>query len=188
MFWIFLTLAIAGFVLLAGSFFFGHDHDHDHDFSHDMDHGHDHGGDGHAGTESTISIFSTKIFFTFIMCFGATGAICMHSGVGTTGSLLISLGSGIVCGLIMLAMLRLLYSQQASSDINFSSARGKNGTVITGISENEFGAISVYSEGRQFEVAAKGVDGKEFSRGTIVKIVGMHGNQAIVDVIDPPNS
>jgi hypothetical protein len=61
---------------VAGGFLFGHDHDHD--FSHDFDHDVDHGGGPDTG--GVISIFSTRVVFTFIMGFGAAGAIANSYG------------------------------------------------------------------------------------------------------------
>ena len=70
---VFLTLALAGFVLLVFGWIFGHDHDFGHDFSHDF--GHDMGHD--VDQEGTISIFSLRVLATFVMGFGAAGFVCV---------------------------------------------------------------------------------------------------------------
>jgi hypothetical protein len=64
---VFIAIAAAGFILLLGGSVFGHDHDHD---AH-VDHEHD----GEGADEPTVSIFSIKVLATFVMGFGAGGAI-----------------------------------------------------------------------------------------------------------------
>src|SRR5437867_3760007 len=119
---VFVAIALAAFILVAGAFLFGHDHDtgHDHgDSSHDVD----------AGGEPTISIFSTKAIGTLLMGFGAAGAIAMHYGLSHIPASLIGLVCGLVLGSLMYGIQVLFYKQQASSLVPTSSALGCTGTV-----------------------------------------------------------
>src|ERR1051325_9361170 len=87
---VFVAIAIASFILVGGSFLFGHDHDV----------GHDHGDAGHdtdtGGGEPTVSIFSTKVLGTLFMGFGAAGAIGSLYGMSHLAASLIGfcLGGG----------------------------------------------------------------------------------------------
>jgi len=88
---IFAAIAVAAFIIAAGSFLFGHDIDHDVD--------HDVGHDAGAG-EGTISIFSTKVIATMLMGFGAAGAIARYYGLGYPASSAIGVGFGVVLAAI----------------------------------------------------------------------------------------
>ncbi len=181
-FWIFLSLAGGAAFLLVFALIFGHDHDHDHDIGgHEAGHGHD--GHGHDGEESTVSIFSTKVIYTFVMSFGAAGAISTYCGLGEVVSSLIGAGSGIILGLVVFAGLRLLYSQQGSTKIDFTGAVGKNANVITSITDGGLGSINTSIQGALVNFTAKAVDNKEFKRGSMVRIVDLQGSIAIVDII-----
>src|SRR6185436_20074679 len=94
---IFVAIAVAAFILVAGSFLFGHEHDA----------GHDHSGLSHdfgVGGEPTISVFSTKSLGTLLMGFGAAAAIAMHYGLSYIPASLI----GLVCGLVLGSLMFLI--------------------------------------------------------------------------------
>jgi len=118
---VFVAIAIASFILVGGSFLFGHDHDV----------GQDHGDAGHdtdaGGGEPTISIFSTKVLGTLFMGFGAAGAIASLYGMSHLAASLIGLGCGAVLGGVMYLVLGVFYSQQASSLVPTSAACGLRG-------------------------------------------------------------
>src|SRR6266576_1290218 len=119
---IFISIAIAAFIIAVGSFLFGHDHDFDHDHDHDAGHG-DHGG---VSGEATISIFSTKVIATLLMGFGAAGAIAVHYGASTLVASLVGLGCGVALGGVMYFILELIYRQQCDSLVPTSAAVGRN--------------------------------------------------------------
>src|SRR5437867_3357295 len=125
---IFVSLAVAAFIIVGGSFLFGHDHDvgHDHDASHDVDSG---------SAEPTISIFSTKVMATLVMGFGAAGAIAVHYGANYITASLIGVLSGAALGGLMYLVLELFYQQQCSSLVPTSAAVGTTGSVTVTIGE-----------------------------------------------------
>src|SRR5690348_869939 len=112
---IYLGIAIASFVAVAGTFLFGHDHDLDHD--HDM-HG---GGIG----DHEISIFSPKIIFSFTLGFGAAGAMASSYGVRALFCVLCGIAIGLLMSLATYGIMALFYKQQASSIIPTDSAIGQ---------------------------------------------------------------
>src|SRR5512138_882377 len=106
---IFISIALAAFVIVGGSFLFGHDVDSDHDGG-DMGHDTDAG-----GAEATISIFSTKVIGTLLMGFGAAGAIAVHYGAAYIVASIIGVVFGALLGGLMYLVLGLFYSQQSTS-------------------------------------------------------------------------
>jgi membrane-bound ClpP family serine protease len=176
---IFLAIAIGSFILIAGSFLFGHDHDTDHgDVGHGVD-GHDVGHD----MEPTISFFSLKVIATLTMGFGAAGAIARQYGADYLVASLIGLGVGIVLSLLMYFLLDIIYKQQASSLVQTSSAIGQTGIVQTGIAPGEFGEVSLNLAGQYMTYLAKSAAGKNIPKGRTVKVVGAVGSELLVEEV-----
>src|SRR5580765_8317911 len=96
---VYLGIALASFVAVAGTFLFGGDHDADHD--------HDHGF-GHE-----IGVFSPKIIFSFTLGFGAAGSIASAYGLRALWCLLSGLVFGFILGCGAYGILALFYKQQA---------------------------------------------------------------------------
>jgi hypothetical protein len=90
---IFISIALGSFIIVAGSFLFGHDHDVGAADGHDLD---------ASGGEPAISIFSTKVIATLLMGFGAAGSIAMHYGLGYITASLV----GVLCGLVLVTKTR----------------------------------------------------------------------------------
>src|SRR5437867_1740950 len=177
---IFIALAVGSFVLIAGSFLFGHDHDADHhvDIAHaaggsDVDH------DG----EPAISFFSMKVLATLTMGFGAAGAIAHTYGSDYLISSLWGLGTGIVLSLGMYLMLKVIYKQQSSSLVQTSSAIGQIGTVTIPIDSNALGEVSLDISGRYMTYLAKSSSRNAIAKGRSVKVVDVVGSELVVEEI-----
>ncbi len=166
---IFIAIAIGAFILVAGSFLFGHDHDVDHDLDHDA--------------EPTIGIFSMKVIGTLAMGFGAAGAIARNYGSDYLISSLWGLGTGAVLGLLMYGVLRVIYTQQASSLVETSSALGQQASVTTSIGQDMTGEIEVFIGGRKMVYLARSEDGKEIPKGRLVQVVQVSAGELIVKEI-----
>lgn len=176
---IFLAIAIGSFILIAGSFLFGHDHDTDHgDVGHDGD-SHDIGHD----MEPTISFFSLKVIATLTMGFGAAGAIARQYGADYLIASLIGLGVGVVLSLIMYFLLDIIYKQQASSLVQTSSAIGQTAIVQTGIAAGGFGEVSLNVAGQYMTYLAKSAGDKDIPKGKTVKVVGIVGSDLVVEEV-----
>lgn len=171
---IFAAIAIASFILVAGSFFFGHDHDAGHDAGHDASHDAD-------GNEPTISIFSTKVLGTLLMGFGAAGAIARVYHVELVPASLIGLLCGLVLGGLMYLVLGVFYKQQASSLVATSVAVGCTGTVTVSIGENAMGEVSVFMQGQYGTFLASSKDGSPIPKGQAVQVVRTIGSQLVVE-------
>lgn len=173
----FTLIAVFGLFMLLGGLIFGHDHDHD--FSHDHDFGHDVDHDVGTG-EPTVSIFSVKVLGTFIMVFGAAGAIARYSEQGVLVSSLWGAGSGVVIAAVMYGLLTLLYSQQATTTVRAQSLVGSLGTVTVSIGDNEAGEVGIQSGSQYVQYTAVSEDGSQISKDQTVEVSKVVGEQLIV--------
>ena len=172
---IFISIALAAFLVMAGSFLFGHDDDAgtDHgDVGHDVDSG---------DSEPTISIFSAKVIATLLMGFGAAGAIATYYRADYVVASLIGLAAGSLLAGLMYLILGVFYRQQASSLTPTNAAIGCSGTVTVSISEGAQGEIGLNLEGQYRTFSASAEDGKAIPKGQTVRVVKMLGSQLVVE-------
>jgi membrane-bound ClpP family serine protease len=175
----FVTIALASFILVAGSFFLHFDHDGGLD--HDVDHGTDHGGGD--GDEHTISLFSSKVLGMLTMGFGAAGAIAKSYQASYLTASLIGAGSGAALAAGMYGLLTLIVRQQSNSLIPTDSLVGASGTVVVAIFPEAVGEVGVSFAGQYTVYSAKSHDGKEIAKGRTVRIVQTLGSQLVVQEI-----
>ena len=172
---IFAAIALGAFIIVAGAFLFGHDHDlggdFDHDFSHDM------GPDIHG----IVGIFSTKVIFTFIMGFGAAGAIAQSYGTGYPLASLVGIVAGIVLATLMYGIILLFTEQQSNSVIGVDSLLGCTGTVTVPIDKDAIGEIGVSVSGEYRTYAARTQGSMALPKGHSVRIVNVGGPVLTVD-------
>lgn len=172
---IFVAIALAGFIVVAGAFLIGHDHDlgggFDHDFSHDA------GPDVHG----IISIFSTRVVFTFIMGFGAAGAIAQFYGTGYPIASIIGVAAGIVLATLMYGVILLFTEQQANSIIAADALLGCTGAVTVLIDKDGIGEIGVSVGGEYRTYPARMQGPGSLQKGHAVRIVGVAGPVLTVD-------
>jgi len=168
----FLTILGVGlaYILVTGllGHIFGGDNDTDGDVSGDNDSSHD-----------TISVFSPKVIALFMVGFGAGGSVATYYDLGVIASTLIGLGSGFALGGIALLGLRLLYGQQASSEISIGDAVGLTGIVTIDIPAVGTGEVGVTVRGQYmtYFAASRGIS---IPRNTSVKIESVAGSYLIV--------
>jgi membrane protein implicated in regulation of membrane protease activity len=168
--------ALAGFgvllllsMLLVGELFGG-----DHELSHEMVVGHD---IDHSGGPS---IFSTRIIAAFITAFGVGGVVGRYYGLSHP----LSSGIGVVFGVVMSTAVyqfaKILYSQQASSELHMSNLVGTSAEVSVAIPANGVGQVVVQSRGERTEHIARGAGGAAIARGTQVTITSVGGDSITV--------
>jgi membrane protein implicated in regulation of membrane protease activity len=172
---IFVAIALAGFIVVAGAFLFGHDHDLGGDVDHDFSH------DAGPDTPGIVGIFSTKVVFTFVMGFGAAGAIAQSYGTGNPIASLIGVAAGIVLAALMYGIILLFTEQQANSIVAADSLLGCTGTVTVPIDKDAIGEIgvSVGGEYRTYPARMQGPSGLQ--KGHSVRIVDVEGPVLTVD-------
>jgi membrane protein implicated in regulation of membrane protease activity len=174
---VFAAIAIAAFVIVAGSFLFGHDHDmdHDHDLGHDVDAG---------DSEPTISVFSSKVMATMLMGFGTAGAIAKYYQANYVVASLVGVLFGLVLAAVMYLILNLFYKQQASSLVATESAVGRTGTVTVSIGEGSMGEVGVHVDGQYCNYSASAADNRPIAKGQPVRVVRTVGSQLIVEPVE----
>jgi len=179
---LFIIVGSVGLVLFLISMFgFGGDHEvgHDGDFSHDGDAGHD-------GSDS-VSLFSYRVIVTFLAAFGAAGAIARYYSCG----MLLSAVIGVICGVLVALfawwLINLAFKQQASSLVTNEDLIDKIAMVITPISGNVLGEVSVEVKGQRQSYHAKAKDGRDIPENASVKIIENHGVFLIVEPVNQTN-
>jgi membrane protein implicated in regulation of membrane protease activity len=178
---IFLGLTAAGLILLVGGSIFGHDHDVDSDHDGHLDHD--------AGqAEATVSIFSVKVLGSFIMGFGAGGAIASYYGMGPLPASFVGLAVGFLMGLLMYGVLRLIYGQQSTSVLNTSAAVGEIGTVTVAIGKNGTGEVALTLRGQHRSFLASSADPNAIAKGRQVRVVSTAGSQLVVREMTEANA
>lgn len=151
-------------MLVVGEVFGG-----DHDLGHaDADHG---GGPGP---------FSSRVIASFLTAFGVGGVVSQYYGLSHPASS----GIGVVAGVIMAGLVyqfaRLLFSQQASTDLTMRSLVGASAVVSVAIPSGGVGQVSLSAGGELVEHVARSADGQSVARGAPVVIVGLGGDAVVV--------
>jgi membrane-bound ClpP family serine protease len=174
---IFISIALASFLVLAGSFFFGHDHDTDHAEPGHPDAGHDLSHDA----EPAISFFSVKTIATLTMGFGAAGTIARQYGADYLVSSLWGLGTGILLSLLMYLMLKLIYRQQSTSLVQTASTIGSTAMVTISIDAEAPGQVSLELGGQYLTFIASSSRRRPIPKGRSVKVVNVVGSELVVE-------
>jgi len=177
---IFIGITIAGFILLVGGSIFGHDHDVDHDHGGHLDHGHD--------AEATVSMFSVKVIGTFVLGFGAGGAIAAFYGANPLMASFVGLAVGFLMGLLMYWIMRIIYGQQSTSIVTTDTAVGEVGTVTVAIGRNGTGEVALTLGGQHRSFLASSADPNGIPKGRRVKVVHTTGSQLVVREVDVTNA
>jgi membrane protein implicated in regulation of membrane protease activity len=172
--WIYLAIALFGVILLVSMLLVGDLFGGDHELSHEMVAGHDvdHGGGP--------SVFSTRIMASFLTAFGVGGVVGRYYGFSHPTSS----GIGVVFGLVMSSAVyqfaKMLYSQQASSELHMSGLVGKTAEVSIAIPADGVGQIVVAAGGERTEHIARAADRKPIARGVSVVIAAIGGDSLTV--------
>ncbi|MBI4477845.1 MAG: hypothetical protein HY654_11765 [Acidobacteria bacterium] len=173
---VYAAIAVFGFVFLLVMLFvgelFGGDHDAGaHDFP--ADHG-----DADAG--GGPSVFSARVMAAFLTAFGAAGVVARYYNLSHPAASGLGVASGIVLAGIVYQFARLLYSQQASSEVRMTALVGRSAEVSVAIPEGGVGQITLSFGGERSEHLARSADGLALLRGTEVVITGLRGDSVVV--------
>ncbi|CAN5714996.1 hypothetical protein BH24ACI5_BH24ACI5_07090 [soil metagenome] len=165
-FTVFLAICAAGFLFLMVALLFGGLFDFfeaDHDF--------DSGGPG---------FFSTRVMAVFVTTFGGAGAVATYYGLPPIPAALVGLATGLVFGAAIYALARMLYQQQASSDVLSSDLIGAVGRVVIAIPAGGVGQVRVRLGEELMDKIARTRDGIAIPENTAVKIDEVLGETVIV--------
>ena len=165
-FTVFLAVCAVGFLFLLISLVFGGLFDFfetDHDF--------DTGGPG---------FFSSRVMAVFVTAFGGFGAVATYYGLGAVPASLVGFGSGLVFGGAIYALARVLYNQQASTEVRAGDLVGAIGRVVIGIPSGGVGQIRVRLGEELMDKIARTRDGIAIAENTSVQIEEVLGETVIV--------
>lgn len=167
---VFLVIAFVGFAFLAIAMFFGEIFDF---FGGDVDHG-----TGDAGP----SILSGRVLGVFVTAFGGTGALATHFGFGVLPASVAGFVSGLVFGGAIYAFGRLLYNQQASTDVSAPDLLWKSARVTVGIPADGLGQVRVQIGDEIVDKVARSKSGAAIAANSIVVIDQVLGEIVIVQL------
>ena len=170
------AIAAFDFLFLLALLFVGELFGGDHDVSaHELSLGHgdvDHGGGP--------SIFSSRIMASFLTAFGVGGVVARYYNLSHPAASGVGIVSGLVMGGVVYQFAKILYSQQASSEVRMTALVGRSGEVSVAIREGGVGQITMTFGGERTEHIARSVDGGALPLGTDVVITGLRGDSVLV--------
>ena len=171
---IYAAIGAVGFLILLVMLFVG-DVGGDHDIGgHDVSVDHadaDHGGPG---------IFSVRIMAAFLTAFGVGGVVARYNGLSHPAASGVGVLAGIVMAGLVYQFARMLYAQQASSEVRMNTLIGKSAEVSVAIPASGIGQVVVIASGERSEHIARGAGGLAVARGTEVVVTGLRGDSVIV--------
>ncbi len=165
-FTVFLAICAAGFLFLMVALVFGGLFDFfeaDHDF--------DSGGPG---------FFSSRVMAVFVTTFGGAGAVATYYGLPPIPAALVGFAVGLVFGGAIYALARVLYGQQASTDVRSSDLVGAVGRVVIAIPAGGVGQIRVRLGEELMDKIARTRDGVAIPENTAVEVDDVLGETVIV--------
>jgi membrane protein implicated in regulation of membrane protease activity len=162
-----------GFILLMGMLVLGDMFGGDHEV------GSDHADVGH-GDVGGPSLFSVRTMAAFLTAFGVGGILGRYYGLSHPAASGVGVAAGAVMAGIVYQFAKLLYSQQASSEIRMTSLVGRTAEVSIAIPAGGIGQVSLSVGGERSEHIARAADGGEVPRGAEVVITGLRGDSVVV--------
>jgi len=173
---VYAAIGAVGFLLLLFMLIFG-EMGGDHDLP---------GGDvdaGHVdfGHEGGPSVFSLRIMSAFLTAFGVGGVVARFLDLSHIAASGIGVASGVVLAGLVYQFARILYSQQASSEVQMSTLVGQTAQVAIGIPRAGVGQVTLVAGGERTMQIARSRDGEPIPAGADVIITAVSGEAVIVD-------
>jgi len=165
-FTVFLAVCAVGFLFLVLALVFGGLFDF-----FDSDHDFETGGPG---------FFSSRVMAVFVTAFGGFGAVGTYYGLAPVPASLLGFGSGLVFGGAIYALARVLYNQQATTEVRAGDLVGSIGRVVVGIPPGGVGQIRVRLGEELMDKIARTRDGVAIAENTSVQIEEVLGETVIV--------
>ncbi len=175
---IYAGIALVGFVFLLVMLFVGDLFGHDHDLvGHDV-----------AGDFGGPSVFSSRIMAAFVTAFGVGGVVARYYDLSHPAASGAGIASGVLMAGLVYQFAKILYSQQASSELQMSRLVGRTAEVSVAIPANGVGQISLSVAGERTEHVARSKDGRAFPRGSEVTIAALRGDSVVVTQVSGGSS
>jgi len=171
---IYAAIAAFGFLLILVMLFSGELLGGDHDVGHD---GSLALGDGDGGGPS---LFSVRIMSSFLTAFGVGGVVGRYYGMSHPAASGIGVAAGVVTATLVYQFAKLLYSQQASSEVHMTGLVGRTAEVTVAIVDGGVGQVTLTARGERSDHIARSRDGLAIPRGAEVIITGLTGDSVVV--------
>src|SRR5436853_4838802 len=123
---IYAGIAAFGFLFLLIMLFAGELFGGDHEVS-------AHDGIDHAGEFGGPSVFSARIMASFLTAFGVGGVVARYYGLSHPAASGVGVVTGAVMSSLVFQFAKILYSQQASSEVQMAMLVGRSAEVSVGI-------------------------------------------------------
>jgi len=169
---IYVAIGAFGFLFLVVMLFFGGDAAGDGADDHGVAHG-----DGEVGGPS---VFSARIMAAFLSAFGVGGVVGRYYNLSHPAASGVGVVSGIIMAGLVYQFAKLLYSQQASSEVRMSTLVGRSAEVSVSIPPGGVGQVTLSVSGERSEHIARSRSGDALARGTEVVITGLRGDSVVV--------
>ncbi len=127
------------------------------------------------------SIFSTRIIGAFLTAFGVGGVVARYLGMSHPAASGIGIATGLVMAGIVYQFAKILYAQQASSEVRMHSLVGQTAEVSVGIPKGGVGQVTLTMGGERSSHIARGASGQGVSLGTGVVITALSGDSVLVE-------
>ena len=152
------------------------------------------GGDSGAGVgESSLeagdegpSPLSLRSLMAFMTAYGASGLITSSYDWSTLASSLFAIVPGTAMAFVAYQVMRLLYSQQASSVVEIGELNGRTGVVEVGIPASGVGKVTISTHNGSGSFIARGEGGAAIGPGEQVVVKGSLGSELVVSRIATP--
>jgi membrane protein implicated in regulation of membrane protease activity len=138
---------------------------------------------GHAEAEhgDGPSIFSTRVIGAFLTAFGVGGVVARYLGLSHPAASGIGVVTGVAMAAIVYQFARILYAQQASSEVRMHSLVGQPAEVSVGIPKGGVGQVTLTFSGERSTHIARGTAGQAIAAGTGVVIKALSGDSVLVE-------
>jgi membrane protein implicated in regulation of membrane protease activity len=164
---IYAAIGAFGLLFLLGLLFLGDLGDHDGD----------HGGDIDA---SGPSFLSARVMAAFMTAFGVGGVVARYYAVSHPAASGIGVVAGFVMAGIVYQFARMLYGQQASSELHMAGLVGHTAEVTVSIPQDGVGQVTLTAGGERTTHIARSAGGEAIAAGAEVVIEGLRGESLIV--------
>lgn len=180
---IYAAIGTFGFLFLLVMLFLGDIGGGDHEIAgHEVSLGH---GEADFGGPS---MFSARIMASFLTAFGVGGVVARYYSLPHPAASGIGVVAGVVMAGVVYQFAKILYSQQASSDIPMAKLVGQNAEVSVAIPAGGVGQVTLTFGGQRADHLARTADSQAVARGTEVVIMGLRGDSIVVAPVTQPNS
>ncbi len=148
---------------------------------HDLHAGDMGGGHGDVGHEGGPGLFSARIMASFLTAFGVGGMVARYYDLAHPAAA----GCGVVTGAVMSGIVyqfaKILYSQQASSEVQMAGLIGRTAEVTIGIPQGGMGQVTLEYGGERTTQIARSKDGTAIVPGAAVVVTDLLGDSIIVE-------